>query len=707
MSSKSIFGPLAAAILMLAGPAYAANADDWRHDLDTIMQNIETIHPNPFTKIDRARFEGEFAALKAAIPSLTEEQRVVRAMRIVALVGDGHTQLAPKRADFGFWYPMRLYEFTDGYFITTAYKTDPDLAGAQILKIAGQPVEKVIEDARSLMGDDTTTLRTESLFAFHNPMLMKGLGYAKADGTLPVTVRLKSGKVEERVLKPYPSSDLRYDIGDSQFDWRFNSEITGTPLGTTKEWTSAFRGLSAFVLRTADNTRPLSWTQRRSLVSRAAPERDAYFMQVNGMADAPNETFIGFFKRALAEVDKQRPKTLIIDVRYNGGGDGSLVPPTIHQFIQREASPPWKECYLLTGRKTFSAAVQLATAIIQDVHCSVVGEPAGAAYDSFGDETTIDLPRTGLEMIVSTVFHQLDDSGSHIKVIPVDVPATFSFADWEAGRDPAVDPILKGEEMRSIAHIAVDKGGAAARRIYHEREKRYGRYIDWLRPREVDVIHAGWPLLDLNRNADQLEISRLETEIFPHSARAWNKLGDSQSGNGHPGEALASYRRALELDPNNIDNLSQRQTLYNERVNIPAAIRWGASIAQMQKALTGKCSSANTRRIDPPFLDNVHDKQMQIDCEGFSFAGAPRHAEFVFGDDALKMVWVMTTEAEQNQLLNALGARFGSSTNRNVNYVAFEKNQTALRLDKAEVLFYAPELATAMAPNFAPPAAKP
>ncbi len=693
----------AAALIALAQPAFAASVEDWRADITTIVHTIETVHPNPFTRSSRTAFEGEAASFTAALPNLTEEQRVVRAMRLVAMIDDGHTQLAPQRADFALWYPVRVYQFTEGYFITTAFKSDADLAGAQILKIAGRPVDEVMTAARSLMGAENIGTRVENLFAFNNAMLMKGLGYAADDGSLSLTVRLADGKTVERTLTPQRTSDTRYNIADSTFEWRFASEVYGPPLGTLNDWTTAYRGLPAIAFRTVDYTRPVHFTYRRAFVTRAIPERDAYFIQANFVGNTAAETFEAFFRRALGEIDKQRPKSLIIDIRFNSGGDGSKVPAVIHQFIKREDDPPWKECYLLTGRKTFSAAVMFEASVMDHLHCSIVGEPAGAALDSYGDATGMELTRTGLQFYVSTVYHQLDDTGAHDAIIPVDAPAPFSFADWTAGRDPAIDAILAGQEMRSLRRIALDKGGAAAVRAYRERVRRNPKIAEWFKPREIDLIRTGWALMDKDRKEDVFEVYRLLAELYPDSAKAQGRFGDAQIAMGNTEAGLALYRRALAIDPNNLANLEQRQALFNAAFDRPPEIRWGATVEQTERALRGKCTTRDTRRIDPPFLDNIRDKQLQIDCDGFAFAGAPRWAEFVFGDDRLVMVWIMTGAADDNRIMAAMQARFGDVTRRNAKYVAFEKAQAALRLDKHEVLFYAPELAPATERDFAPP----
>ena len=539
----------------------AANVRSWRHDIDAIVHDIETVHPNPFTKVSRAKFERQAASLKAFLPKLTEEQRMVGAMRLVAHIGDGHTELAPKRADFAVWYPIRIYQFTDGYFVTSAYKTVADLAGAQILQIAGRPAGDVIDAARTLWGSDNKFANEENLFTVNSAPLMRGLGYAAADGTLRIKAKLRNGKIVTRTLHPLPTSDKRFPPGNSTFGWRFPTEVLGPPIGSLADWTTAYKGLPAIAFRAPDPARPPYLAQPHGLYSRALPKHDTYYIQANFVGDLPNETFRAFFQQALAKVDKQKPRRLIIDLRYNVGGDGSKLKAMIHQFIKREDDPPWKELYVLSGRRTLSAAVMMLAAFVNETRCTVIGEPPAAGFDHYGDATTIDLPRVGLQLTVSTIYHKLEDVGATDTMFPVDVPAPFSFADYIAGRDPAVDVILSGQEMRSLPIIALEDGGAATWKVFKARQRRYAKYTDWMRPRVTDLIHAIWKLNDQKRYTDSLQVARIAVALYPKSARAWGVLGDAQIAIKRREEGLKSYERALTLDPNNLDNLSQRQAL--------------------------------------------------------------------------------------------------------------------------------------------------
>jgi hypothetical protein len=535
---------------------------DWRNDIDAIAGDIRLLHPNPFTKTGKLTFLREVEAFKAAVPLLTEEQRMVRAMRLIALVGDGHTQLEPNNPRFASWYPFRLYEFTDGFFITSAHQSVADLAGAEMLEIAGRPTAEVVGEARSLMGADNSFGRKERLFPVHNAGLMRGLGYATPAGDLKIKVRLRDGRTVEREVHPRKSDDPQFEDLDSSFEWQFRGEMFGMPFGNIDEWVSAYMNLPASAFRTPDTARPPHLTQRRAYVSRPIPEHDALYAQMNQVDDT---NFVKFVQSVLSDAEKQKPRRLILDLRYNFGGDGSQVAGAIHEFIRRENDRPWQELYILTGRKTFSAGVMLLNAFLKHTQFTVVGEPAGAALNSYGDTVSRSYSRSGIRMNVSTLWNQLGSSDDLREYVPVDIPALFSFADYAAGRDPAIDPILNGEEMRSLPVIAATNGGAAARKAYETRRPRFAQYDWWALPQEIALREVCQSLQDHSRTADALETCRLNSEIHPDDWHVWYNLGHVQTAAGLQQEGLASYRRVLEVDPENFNGAELRKALAEEK----------------------------------------------------------------------------------------------------------------------------------------------
>ncbi|MGH7731333.1 MAG: hypothetical protein ACRENJ_08800 [Candidatus Eiseniibacteriota bacterium] len=540
-------------------PSQGASVADWRQDLEEIVRLIRATHPDPFAKVGETVFVREAEALEAAIPSLSGDQRLVHAMRLVAMIGDGHTQLEPASPRFASWYPLRLYEFSDGVFVTSAHRSVSDLAGTQILEIAGRPVTEVLAAARALMGADNAFGSRENLYAVHNAAMMKGLGYAGPDAALRVRARLRGGRTVDRTLVPSPSDDTtHYAPDDASFEWQVRREMAGMPFGSFDDWISAYGKLPFSAYFAPDTSRPAHLVHADPYVVRPFPAQDGYYVQINRVDDTE---FVAFIRRMMQDVDRRRPRRLIIDLRFNFGGDGSRITPMIHEFIKRADARPWKELYLLTGRRTFSAGIMALDAFLDHTECSVVGEPPAAALNSYGDATSIPLTRSGLLLAVSTLRHQLGDSDDFGPFIAVDVPAIFSFADYVAGRDPAVDPILRGDEMRSLAAIAMAEGGGAARMVWLERKSRVGALSWWGPPPEIALRRVGRALIEQNRIADAIENNRLNTEVHPDNWRTWLNLGLAYKAAGRQKERLDSYRRVLELDPNNFNGDAIRRLL--------------------------------------------------------------------------------------------------------------------------------------------------
>ncbi len=135
----------------------------------------------------------------------------------------------------------------------------------------------------------------------------------------------------------------------------------------------------------------------------------------------------------------------------------------------------------------------------------------------------------------------------------------------------------------------------------------------------------------------------------------------------------------------------------------PAVIRFGWALADLRDPLSNQCTRATVREI-PVFrvLRGLTEKQFQIDCEGFVFEGSPRHAEFVFSDDGLEMVWIMTTAADSSALTERMTTQFGAPTMRNQKFIAWPTAVAALRMDVPEVLFYSDRLGPRIVEWFGP-----
>jgi len=112
----------------------------------------------------------------------------------------------------------------------------------------------------------------------------------------------------------------------------------------------------------------------------------------------------------------------------------------------------------------------------------------------------------------------------------------------------APDPPKKPSIVDEIAHTLMRDGLAAAISDYRRLRKEQFEVYDFS---ERELNRLGYDLLKQQRVADAIEIFKLNVEIFPNAANAYDSLGEAYLKAGDQGLAAKNYRKSLELNPHN------------------------------------------------------------------------------------------------------------------------------------------------------------
>ena len=327
--------------------------------------------------------------------------------------------------------------------------------------------------------------------------------------------------------------------------------------------------------------------------------------------------------------------------------------------------------------------------------------------NSFGDAHEYVLAQIGATAHISTLRNVKSDVLDLSRYTPVDVPAPMTFAAWRDGKDPAVDAILAGKEMRGLAQIAITDGAEAARRAFEERAGIFGKYPWWTPPSEMDLRRPVQLLTEDGRYNDAIAIGEISTKLHPEIWNSWYGLGQAQLAAGRLTEGQTTLRKVLEVDPNNFnkDELADIAARSPEKeFTVPAILQWGAPVESIEAAARQQCETSRTRKIDPPFLNSVQRQQQQVDCDGFHYQGAPRHLELIVRDGELVGAWLMMHPEEEARVVAWVKRDLGEEGVDQGGYIVFPKHLFAWRKDKAELLFYSPQLAAEVGKWFTAPA---
>ncbi len=528
-------------VLVCAAPSFAqgvspssavvsqAEAERWREDVRYMAREMEARHKNLFHTTTREQFDGAVKKLNEHIPALARHQIIVELMRIAAMVGDGHTNVAPTRdPKIGFRaLPVKLYLFRDGMFVRAAERSHAELLGARVLKIGDLGVEEAVARAREIVGrDNEMGVRFFAPLLLGMPEVLHALGLSESPEAARFTFE-KAGRQQAVTLKPSGPFDLLPP--DTDLSWM-----------PKEGWVDMRDGAPA----------PL-WLKdpKNKFRFERLPDSKVVYAQLNEVNDKPDESLADFSKRLLAFVEANDVDKLVLDLRLNRGGNGSLLRPLVLGLIKSKVNQRGR-LFVLMGRSTWSAAQFLLNRLENYTEVTFVGEPSGSRGNHYGDSRHITLPNSGVTARVSVYYWQEWEPWDSRPWTAPHLTAELSSEEYRMGQDPALKAVLTYAPRKPLSQLldeALTEGGAelALKRFREFRADPVNRYADVLEP----LLVAGRRMLDEKKNEQALLLFQLAAEQNPGSPHAHFAVGLAHARAGNKEQAAKSVEKALELDP--------------------------------------------------------------------------------------------------------------------------------------------------------------
>lgn len=523
----------------------------WKEDLNQLAQMLEREHPNPYSQISKAQFTTLRRALERELPKLSEREIIVRMMKLVSSIRDGHTTLHPIDPNgFNHWFPLSLYKFSDGIYVVAADKRYQDLIGGKVVSLGNASAAAAFEKTADLLSSDNDFGREWNTFWLSSGDALAALQVIERADALPLEVVGKNGQPIKTTLA---AVNLPYSL-----EHRFWGEMF--PPGSNKladSYVAGFESASLGEWRKRDLKQqthlPLHLRSRRAYWYAWLPEHKAIYLHMTHVtADGRGEfrSFQEFYDHVFKVAEENAAEKFILDIRYNSGGDGSVLIPFIHKFIRSSRFNEPGRLFTITGRKTYSAGVMLYDLMLKHTNTILVGEPAGAPRSSYGDAGTFYLKHSRLQFEISSTHWQLTSSADKSRYQPVDLPAVFTARDYFTGTDPALDYILSlPGRYQSIPEILLAKFGVAVKQEYADRKARYGKFVWWKAFDETAMRYAARDLMKAGKHADGQAGFAILLEQYPQSWRAWRDYGNALLAAGEKAEALRCFKQGLAINP--------------------------------------------------------------------------------------------------------------------------------------------------------------
>jgi len=108
------------------------------------------------------------------------------------------------------------------------------------------------------------------------------------------------------------------------------------------------------------------------------PESKVLYFQYNSVRNDPIEPIDKFAERMFKFIDENDVQALVVDTRWNGGGNSFLNLPFVNGIIKRDRINTRDRLFVITKRQTFSACQNFVTDLGRACQPIYVGEPTGS-----------------------------------------------------------------------------------------------------------------------------------------------------------------------------------------------------------------------------------------------------------------------------------------------------------------------------------------
>jgi hypothetical protein len=348
------------------------------------------------------------------LPSLSDDEILVGVMQLVAMISsegrDGHMGVwPPDNPELVHRFPIRLWEFPDGLFVTAARRPNEHLVGSRVLSVDGVPIAQVFRRLDPVVPrDNTSNLRDGRTVFLTSAEVLDGIGIAR--DPLMMTLQVESPDGRRR------TAAIHAVDAEAFADWVGGWEL----LLPQRQNLLLLRDPAAGF-----------WLEY-------LPASGTLYMQYNVVHEHSSQA-VNEIERAMRDHPVGR---LVLDLRNNGGGEAGGYRDLIRFLARPEIDRPGRLSVLI-GRLTFSAGTSLAVLLERRAaHAVFFGENSGGAPDFWADPETVTLPNSGLHVLIASRYFGIGGSDDARTTIAPDVRVAMTSSDYFSGRDPVLEAAL-------------------------------------------------------------------------------------------------------------------------------------------------------------------------------------------------------------------------------------------------------------------------
>lgn len=434
----------------LPAPTYPepqSNAEANRQDL-AYLQQLPTVDRS-FTPETRLQFQQAIDNLLVQADTMDRATLEMGVAKAIAIADNGHTNAHGVSHGYNLpVVPLRFAWFQEGLFIIKSDAAHTDLLGAQVLAIADQDPTELVPILRPYVGGTAEFAREFTPYFLIAPATLHAINMSPLADALPITVRHPDGSQHEYTIA----------VGDRPALEPTERRIPKLDLSPVSQpndgrvWHHLLDDLPELPLY-------LRYLDRKYWQTTLG-DPPVYYVQINSVTDqAGEQPLTAFLQQVLDEVAQQQPQYVVVDLRFNPGGNYERTMA----FTEKLPTllPASGKVFILTSNATFSAAIVTASRLkyFASAQAEIVGDLVGDRQQMWGEGGGFTLPNSQITIRYATGYHDWENGcrlsefrycfflnylfGVPAGQLSPTIAAPLSFADYVAGEDSGLNAVAR------------------------------------------------------------------------------------------------------------------------------------------------------------------------------------------------------------------------------------------------------------------------
>ena len=524
-------------LLMTLGCSQDKRTMDWQEDIDYLTARLEIMHPNLYANISKESFTEYATKLKQSISGSNDIEMRMGVMELVARIRNVHVFLDKddEPREVYQYYPVKLYHFKDGLFVSSARDKYKNIIGKEVLKIGGMTAKETMSElARFIQADNKmTTLDLMTRGFFNDAQLLKYIG--ACDSPNKITLKLanhdgsdfdfeieSSSQIPNELMRPYiVSNDSIFSLNDNSI----NSKPLYLKYVSNKYW---FEYL---------------------------PQHEAIYLQINGLMHKKDESFDKFCQRMFYTLDQKKAKRLIIDLRFNTGGN-HIELPLVKGILSRPYLDKSDRLFLITGRTTVSAAQHLSSTLEWYTNATLFGESTSSKPNQYGAIRRFNLPNSQLAIACGVDYYQDAQPFDFSMASEPNYFVSPTSVDFRNNHDPVIEAIITYDSYKQMRpDFTVKLSAAYTKSGLAELKKIYFAIKPDLAEKGFNFENLlyddldSWMYDNKKDTDDYIAYLKFVYAELPNSLKVIYDLAYWTEVYGSKEEAKSLYKKCLELNP--------------------------------------------------------------------------------------------------------------------------------------------------------------